>query len=230
MAGDVCPHCGNNLSKHGKCSNTECPSTKDTDSQKGLSVPTQGWNKAILIAIILALIVSLVLTYTRQEDDTETAPEDTGIEGELRKAASSEYEKEIVLAEGSVEAMDEPGPQPQPPGGLDWDTMVYPGAEQKVTYQGNTLKTGERSYVSTDAYPDIKKFYTTLITDNFFKAPGMSEVKSGNKTSLILTNDTGSLSVELTKLSWDENVHILISGLDNLAEGRLKPFGGPKSE
>ncbi len=230
MAGDVCPHCGNNLSKNGSCSNTECPSAKDPDSQKGLIVPTQGWNKTIMMAIVLAFLVSLYLLYTKPDENTETLPEDTGIEGELRKAASSEYEKEIVLAEGSVEAMDEPNPQPQPPGGLDWEDMVYPGSEQKVTYQGNTLKTGERAYVSTDAYPDIKKFYTTLITDNFFKAPGMSEVKSGNKTSLILTNDTGSLSVELTKMSWDENVHILISRLENLAKGRLMPFGGPESD
>jgi len=183
-----------------------------------------------MMAIILALIVSLVLTYTKPKENTETAPVDTGIEGELRKAASSEYEKEIVLAEGSVEAIDESNPQPKPPGGLSWEDLVYPGAEQKVNYQGNVLKTGERAYVSTDAYPDIKKFYTTLIKVNFFKAPGMSEVKSGNKTSLILTNDTGSLSVELTKLSWDENVHILISGLDNLAEGRLMPFGGPEPD
>ena len=230
MAGDVCPHCGNNLSKNGNCSNTECPSAKDPDSQKGLSVPTQGWSKTIMMAIVLTLIVSLYLTYTKSKETTETAPEDTGIEGELRKAASSEYENEIVLAEGSVEAMKEPNPQPLTPGGLDWEDMVYPGAEQKVNYQGRVLNTGERAYVTTDAYPDIKKFYTTLIEKNFFKAPGMSEVISGNKTSLFLANDTGSLSVELTKMSWDENVHILISRLENLAEGRLMPFGGPDSD
>ena len=231
MPSDICPHCGQPTDdKDGKCYNPECQSVDKTTTFAGLKIPTHGWGQTIKLVLIMAFVAAVVLTFIPINPKEEEEPEgETGIEGELQHAASPVYEKPITLREGSVEAPIETTPEPEPPGGLDWDTLKYPGAQQKFNYLGNQVGDDERAYVTTDSYENVKQFYVDLIEDYFFKVQS-SEVINGDSAKLTLLNDTGSLTVWMTKYSWDENVHIKVSSLENLTDERLKSFGGPPPE
>lgn len=232
MHSDVCPHCGQPTDdKDGKCHNPECQSVETTTTFAGLKIPTHGWGKTIKLVLIMAFVAALILTFIPINPKEKEEPEgETGIEAELQHAASPEYEKPLTLREGSVEAPIETAPEPEPPGGLDWDTLKYPGAQQKFNYLGNRVAEDERAYVATDSYENVKQFYTVLFEDYFYKPPQDIEMMEGNTTQLTLWNQTGSLTVWLTKYSWDENVHIKVSSLENLADEHLEPFGGPQPE
>jgi hypothetical protein len=234
MPEDKCPECHMPLEADGMCHNPDCPSCVQGTTICGVRIPTHGWGRAIILAVILALFAALALTLIpyspRDESDKPGDVNEAGIESKIGDLISPESDSEIILAQGSTEARDiEPAP-PEPPGGLSWEELEYPGAERILKYFGRRLSQDERAYISYDPYENIKQFYVNLIEEKFFTTPGMSELTDDERTSLVLKNDTGSLTVWVTKYAWEDKIYILLTKLENVAEGRLKPFGGPAGE
>ncbi len=240
MQADSCPECGQPLdSPGGKCLNPECGAFTDT-SIGGIRIPVHGWGKTILFAIILALIAAVaavVINSMLAEKDGKDGidgidpgkPAEEGIEQKLVKLGKGDTEQEIILAEGSVEATPEKPPETVP-GGLTWAELTYPGSERALNFMGDNLKSGERAFISYDSFDKVKDFYAALIEEKFFKAPNVSEVALDNEKSTVFINPTGSLTVKIAKKNISEKVYILITSLDNISEGALKQFGGPKED
>lgn len=231
MQADSCPECGKPLDAvDAKCRNPECGAFIDT-TRGGIRIPVHGWGKTILLAIVFALIAALaavIINSILGEKDSGKTDGD-GIEQKLVKLGRGDTEQEIILAEGSVEATPEKPPEPVP-GGLTWEELIYPGSERVLHFMGDSLKGGERAFLTNDSYDEVVNFYTVLIADKFFKEPNVSEVAMENEKSTVLINPTGSLTVKIAKRNISEKVYILVTSIENISEGALKQFGGPVEE
>jgi hypothetical protein len=231
MQSENCPECGQPIDAFDrKCQNPECGAFTDT-TVGGIRIPTRGWGKTILLAIVLALVAALaamiINSFLANKDSA--SPEPAGIEDKLVKLGQGDTEQEIILAEGSVEATPEKPPEPVP-GGLTWAELTYPGADRVLNFMGRNLKDGERAYVTYEPYDDVKDFYFALIEEKFYKQPNVSEVALENEKSTVFINSTGSLTVKIAKRNINEKIYILITSLENLSEGALKQFGGQADE
>jgi hypothetical protein len=228
MSPGTCPECGKTIDDpEGLCTNPECPANRTPDGR--MKIPTHGWPGAIALMVVLALIAATVLVIIPFKVKPQQKTEDKkDIESKIERIEKGQSEKEIILAQGATEAPKEE--KPEPPGGLDWDRLRYPGSERLLNNYGKELKDDEQAYLTSDPYDKVKQYYIDLITDAFYKKPQMAEYTDHNKKVLTLQNQTGSLLVWITAPNYDTKVHILVTKTENLSNENLKPFGGPKKD
>ena len=205
----------------------------DTSQKRGFNIPTQGWGRAIMLALIMTLATAIALTLfpPKNQKANPGAGADkpaSEVAENIEKIQSGQGESEIVLEQGSTEAPSvEP---PTPPGGLSWDALRYPRSERLLMYSGKQLKADEQAYVSTDPYENVKAYYSQLINNEFHAAPQVSELSDSRGTQLTMQNQTGSLSVWVKVPPYEKKVYILITKLENISGENLKPYGGPIEE
>jgi len=204
-----------------------------SSQKKGFNIPTHGWGRAIMLAVIMTLAMAIALTLFPPKKPDNKRGEKTDDQGtelveKIQKIQSGESDTEIILSQGSTEA-----PAiipPAPPGGLSWDALRYPRSERLLMYSGKQLKADEQAYVSTDPYENVKAYYAQLITNEFRTAPQTSELSDSRGTQLTMQNQTGSLSVWVKVPAYEKKVYILVTKLENISGENLKPYGGPKEE